>query len=441
MNNPVTRIYLRAELKLSSPLSIASGSDEVADSTFIRDFDGKCFIPGSSLAGALRDYALADPWTARHAEAIFGYLTQSNGATVAYQSRLAISDCLPRAATSPTQVRDMVKLQALNKTAEAKGKFDAELLNSGQSFDLKMELILFEGDDPNLVQSFACLVKSMQEGRILLGAKKSRGWGSFTLDDIKIEKLDLIQDELPQEEAVKRWIGFEWYSIKPNTSLQDLLPSTFNLPGLVQWKIPFKVKDSLLVRSYQDFKAEDAVMFDVNGKHTIPGTSFAGCLRSACHNILYYDLGILQADQLLDKIFGYVDKNTKTAGLSLLVIDDIPLETDNSANYTRTKVDRFTGGVKDGALFTAKPVFKSSGEIVITFRQGIQPWMKELLLLGLQDIDAGIVPLGGETSIGRGLLSNLQLPQSTAQQSTTSDDLKKILAGPTNNNQKGDEND
>lgn len=440
MNNPVTRIYLRAELKLSSPLSIASGSDEVADSTFIRDFDGKCFIPGSSLAGALRDYALADPCTARHAEAIFGNLPQSDDGTVAYQSRLAISDCLPRAATSPTQVRDMVKLQALNKTAEAKGKFDAELLNSGQSFDLKMELILFEGDE-HLMQSFACLVKSMQEGRILLGAKKSRGWGSFTLDDIKIEKLDLIQNKNPQQQAVKRWIGFEWDSIKHNTPLQKLLPSIFNLPGLDQWKIPFKVKDSLLVRSYQDFQAEDAVMFDVNGKHTIPGTSFAGCLRSACHNILYYDLGIRQADQLLDKIFGYVDKNTKDAGLSLLVIDDIPLKTDNSANYTRTKVDRFTGGVKDGALFTAKPVFKSSGEIVITFRQGIQPWMKELLLLGLQDIDAGIVPLGGETSIGRGLLSNLQLHQFTAQPSTTSDDLKKILAGPTDNNQKGDEND
>lgn len=441
MNNPVTRIYLRAQLKLSSPLSIASGSDEAADSTFIRDFDGNCFIPGSSLAGALRDHALADPLTASHAEAIFGQVVKHGTATFAYQSRLAICDCLPQTAAPPTQVRDMVKLKALNKTAEDKGKFDAELLNPGQSFDLKMELILYEGDDPSLVQSFACLVQAMQQGRILLGAKKSRGWGGFILDDIKIERLDLIQAGKPDPQAVQRWIDFDWDAMQPNTQLQNLLPPGYRMPTPDQWRIPFQVNASLLVRSYQDFKEEDAVMFEVNGTPTIPGTSFAGCLRSACHDILYYDLGIKRANRLLDLIFGFVYETKKTAGLSLLLIDDIPLVSEKSANYTRTQVDRFTGGVRDGALFTAKPVFGSAGNIVITFRKGIQPWMKELLLLGLRDIDAGIAPLGGETSIGRGLLSNLQLPGYTAQPPTNLGNLNEILAGLTENNQEGEKND
>lgn len=403
MNKPSTRFFLEAKLILKSPLSIASGNDDIADSTCLRDYDGRPFIPGSSLAGALRDFALADSCLRDDVPLLFGY-TDHSSSTQSSQSRLFISDCQSELELH-SQIRDMVKLDHITKTAEPEGKFDIELVNEESVFILHIELVLYEEDDPSIISSFAGLIRAMESGYILLGAKKNRGFGRFTLKDICIERISLMQDGKADPDNAKRWIDFTWQTIVNNTCVQDLLPQNYQDKSFQQWKLPFKINDSLLIRTYQDFTEDDASMFVSNNVATIPGTSFAGCLKNACYNILHYDLEVPEPEHLLDQIFGFVDEDKKTAKQSQLIVKEIPLSKGHTASYTRNKVDRFTGAVADKALFTVKPIYEAEGTIELDFRSGTQDWIYGLIYLALRDISEGIAPIGGETSIGRGIFS------------------------------------
>jgi len=137
----------------------------------------------------------------------------------------------------------------------------------------------------------------------------------------------------------------------------------------------------------------------------IPATSFTGCLRKACFDIVYYDLKLQDPELVLNHIFGYVNETEKTSQASKLFVEDIILCSKKEASYTRNKINRFTGGTEDSALFTNKPIYNSNGKIEIEFSAELEPWIQQLLCYALLDIGQGIVPLGGETSIGRGILS------------------------------------
>ena len=65
----VKRIVLRIEVHLVSPLSVSSGENEWTDSDLLRDKNGRPFVAGSSLAGAMRAYLEKD----RNDHCLFGY--------------------------------------------------------------------------------------------------------------------------------------------------------------------------------------------------------------------------------------------------------------------------------------------------------------------------------------------------------------------------------
>lgn len=389
-------VYLKAELLLTSALVIGGDSEDTADLTPLRDYDGIPFIPGTSLAGAVRDYALKVVHDESLVDNLFGY-TKKNGALVeSFHSKVVFHDCYP-INDILTVTRDMVALDEKTKTAKPHSKFDVELVPRGSKFDFRIELISYKGDDSRLEDCFLSLLKAMENENIRLGAKRRRGWGKFKLEALKFEKL-----ELTKPEDLKRWIDFSWDTIKADD--QCLSAATTLGLGNIVWKIPFTIPGALLIRSYQDFSKDDAVMFKENGMPVIPATSFTGCLRKACFDILYYDLRLLNPELVLDQIFGYVHETDKTSKASRLFIEDIELTFCNDASYTRNKINRFTGGAEDSALFTNRPIYNSTGTIVIEFNAGMEDWVKQLLYCALMDIGTGIVALGGETSIGRGIM-------------------------------------
>ena len=79
---------------------------------------------------------------------------------------------------------------------------------------------------------------------------------------------------------------------------------------------------------------------------------------------------------------------------------------------TRVKIDRFTGGAYEGALFTEQPLIgkpDSEVELHLTLRvpcDAKEPDQRELglLMLLLKDLWTGDLPVGGESGIGRGRL-------------------------------------
>jgi len=65
-------IYAKGTLRLLSPLLLGSGEDENSDIDLLRDWEGKPFIPGTSLAGAARDYLEKNLTDQELVETIFG---------------------------------------------------------------------------------------------------------------------------------------------------------------------------------------------------------------------------------------------------------------------------------------------------------------------------------------------------------------------------------
>ena len=56
MNKILKRKYYALEIELISPLKVSNGQEIHSDSDVMRNGNGILFIPGSSLAGAFRDY-------------------------------------------------------------------------------------------------------------------------------------------------------------------------------------------------------------------------------------------------------------------------------------------------------------------------------------------------------------------------------------------------
>lgn len=389
--------YLRAEILLTSALLVACDSDDAADLTPIKDYEGNPFIPGTSLAGALRDFALKAGIEETIVNKLFGYTQKTGSLVQSFQSKIVIHDSHPLDSIH-TATRDMVALNEKTKTAKDGAKFDVELIPRGAKFDLRLELSCFEGEEQQLVQYFYALADAMQKGHIRLGAKRKRGWGKFKLQNVRIESLNLSKTD-----DIKRWMDFSWDTIRDSQPDRD---ETVTIkPNMTSWEIPFSIPGALLIRSYQDFGDNDAVMFSEKGQTMIPGTSFNGCLRKACFDILYYDLKLERPNDILNKLFGFVDASTKKSQASMLFIEDIILETNQKASYSRNKINRFTGGAEDGALFTTEPVYNSQGTITISFDSSLESWARQLLYYALMDIGTGVVPLGGETAIGRGIIN------------------------------------
>ena len=389
-------IYLKAELTLTSPMVIGCDSDVATDLSPVKDYDGIPLIPGTLMAGALRDFALRAGSDEKDVNTLFGYTCKTDSLVESFHSKVLIHDCVPLD-TVNTVTRDMVSLDEKTKTAKAGSKFDAELIPTGAKFDFRIELTTYEGADPRLAECFLNLMKAMVSEKIRLGTKKRRGWGKFKLENVKCEALDLSESA-----DVKRWMAFSWDSIINDVAA---LSGAVELsPKHTVWEIPFSIPGALLIRSYQDFGDDDAVMFKENGRAVIPATSFTGCLRKACFDILYYDFKLLDPYPVLDHIFGFVNEQTKSAQTSKLFIEDISLDISKEASYSRNKINRFTGGAEDRALFTTKPVYDSRGMISIEFSSSLEDWAKQLIFCAFLDIGQGIVPIGGETSIGRGIL-------------------------------------
>lgn len=107
-----------------------------------------------------------------------------------------------------------------------------------------------------------------------------------------------------------------------------------------------------------------------------------------------------QADQLLDQLFGSKDGAGQVRFYDALVpftADDVHLQTFNA-------VDRFTGGVKDSALYKAKALWVQEAFTGrIAYRQDkLTGWMQLLLLFAWRDAEEGDLVLGWGKSKGYG---------------------------------------
>lgn len=449
------RIIVRGKLILDTPTCLGSGdADSLTDLALLRDsISDHALLTGSSIAGALRNYLReyehgygASEQKSDRATNLFGGTRRDPDGE---QSPLIINDAISR--KIPTvELRDGVEIEGTTGTAKKGHKYDLELLAAGTEFLLCFELLIEQEQDPKeqknyedrLVKSLALALRGLELGEIGMGMKKRRGFGRCTVKAWQVWEFDLTQDDQRLE-----WLLLDrcCTGLSPERETHSSIATVFgvsldeeeDMRDRFSIQATFKLASPLLIRSGQDSTgcAPDVVHLrshrDGELKPVLSGTSLAGVLRHRAERIVN-TLGKHQA--IVNDLFGFVKEDSKQAKASRLVVHESVIEITADLVQNRIAIDRFTGGAYHGALFSEQPIF-GSDETHLTLELELrQPKNTEigLLLLLLKDLWTSDLPVGGESSIGRGRLQGLeatmirQIPGEAVQTWTISQDGERL---------------
>ena len=416
------RIVVCGVLKLETPTHLGNGDAEgPLDMPLLLDpLESKALLTGSTLAGALRNYLRTLKVDDVMVNKLFGSALNKEDEENA-QSLLIVDDALGE--RPKVELRDGVAINPKTRTAKTGKKFDIELLEAGTGFELRFELVKLKNDSTKdadaLLQTFALALRGLELGEIRLGKRKRRGFGCCRVREWSVQRYDVSTPEgmiawleggPAQKQCDSNIASLLGVSVEGQTHRQDCtLEGTFVVDG------------SLLIRSgFGEGEAADHVhLRSMRSGEYVPilsGASLAGALRSRALRIAN-TMG-KDGKHITDSLFGLshnsqieereAGESTKKYTASRLWTDETLIENGIDLVQTRLKIDRFTGGSYPGALFNEQPIFgKLSSETTVKVSVKIEkPTDSEvgLLLLLLKDLWTGDLPLGGESSVGRGRL-------------------------------------
>ena len=435
----VKRIIVEGELVLETPVHFGSGesSDEADMPLLVDEYDGSPLLTGTSLAGSLRAYlrsrqaGYAHPYPIsktenkdRHqkelkeeqerlAVKLFGSFRMDDEGR---QSPLIVEDSLGKGGSYGIEIRNGVRLETRTRTAKEGALYDMQLWQAGTIFPMRLELLISDqhpdeeqnkgwAEEKKLCQALAMALEGLQNGDITMGTRKRRGFGR-----IKVSSWTVKQFDLRKPTQLIDWLenGATPIQTQSNVRSGNDIFSLLEVDAQTdqrQWfalNAQFSLEGSLLIRSNgrEGDKGPDMVHLTNHAKQPIlSGTSVAGALRQQARRIL----SVVRPNDppFLDDLFG-VD-----AKASRLTVEETKIEEPQfDLVQNRVAIDRFTGGALDSALFNEQPVFGTSETRLHINLRVINPTDGDigLLLLLLKDLWTGLLPLGGEISVGRGRL-------------------------------------
>jgi CRISPR/Cas system CSM-associated protein Csm3 (group 7 of RAMP superfamily) len=451
------RLLVEARLRLQTPLHIGGAAADVrTDLPLTEDGQGRIYVPGTSLAGALRAWCLSS-FPAPDVDSIWGPAPEHREGSGAASYVLIEDAAVPGDAA--IEIRDHVGLARDHGAAAAGIKFDRAVLPRGTALGLEMTWELpRNGQRAKLAQEMLfALLGALRRGEVRLGAAKSRGLGRITLDG---EPAIRSQDFLSRQGilAALRRRGSRPHSSPCQTPLRS---------PRIEIEIDWRPEGPVMVKSGYDGIAVDALpLVTADGEKispVLPGSGLKGALRAQAERILRTVLG---ADApasdskrtsfleqlgdprlgLVQELFGAAGERARDGdspkpgpGASVLLVDDVLLrkplsrggwETIENATEPRTAtanigdiafesachvaVDRWTGGAAEHLLFATLELHPcGSGSPWEPMRLTLLPNRLRgpgpgaalaLLLLTLRDLARGLISIGFAGNRGMGVI-------------------------------------
>lgn len=400
------KIYYQLLLTQKSPLRIGNAHSESSDSDLMLDGRGLPFIPGTSLAGVIRHIADKICKDDEILNDLFGNVIEATEEK--YSSRVLIGDAiLGREVTKETiriDKRDGVGLGEW-ETVEQKAKFDFQIAESKQPF---CSVIEWTGDETKKQKEITEIIEPIMQhlaaAGIQLGARTSRGYGDFL---VEIRQMSFV---FPKD--LDRWLQFKPY--ERNVFDRANVITGKRMDFFTEIRIDFVMTGSFSVRvnTAKTEIAEDGSVSDsiplINhaGNPVIPGTAWAGVFRHHMHHLLR-DVGVLEESQEMKEIdlkFGkaVLGKDNQKSGISF---SETEIVDGKMESVVRTAIDRFTSMPRNAALFTGRVCTGGKGFLYIRYdKDSIKSDIKELLAACICDMHMGLVTVGGEASVGRGIM-------------------------------------
>lgn len=371
--------------------------------------DGAVWVPPSSLAGSLRAHF------GGRAEQFFGSAPPS-GRGAANQSLrpspvrvLGTETTLPPDTTPETRRSTAIDPQrgaAMPSTLRARDHLPA---------GTTIALFLRYDDRPDSpaydLNGFADLVASW---RPVLGRGRSTGNGRARVSKVLVRRLDLGR---PTD--LRAWLSAGRQELFPDqVERWDRVidpPTTVVAPAL---RLDIETVDALHVGSGSRSEDGESEVATSAGRPMVPGTAWKGLLRSRCGYILR-SCGTAAClapaeptcgECLLCDLFGWTGHGGH-AGCPVGRVGRLTFH-DSAVCGTLGRrhhigIDRFTGGVRTGLLFTDQVITDGKLTLTVTMtRDGdsLSTAERGLLLLALRDVDDGLIGVGRATTRGYGTL-------------------------------------
>lgn len=380
------KIYYKLSFKLLSPLALSNRTGKTTDKDILLSSDGKPYIPGTAIAGLLRS-CLAK----KDADNLFGALNNQGSQQNSNESKVITYDAV-FVGEPCVSVRDGVGLDE-RKTAKKGSKFNFEVVERDSVFETFLEV-----DSEDIAKEVENILPAIKT--FTIGSKSTRGYGY-------IETTSVIKKTF-NDENFGDWLEFvvfnekEWQGAETITINQNPAKCT-------EISLRLNVNGSFIIRRYtttvsKKEKNPDYYTLISNKSPVIPGTSWAGVFRShmkkLARNCGYEGYGNTDIS-----LFGYVNESNKSSARSKISFSESVIDQGEQKTITRNSIDRFTGGAKDTALFTETVCYGGKTNLVIMIEEQLDGGVAKLLAAAICDLNNGILSVGGETSIGRGMFT------------------------------------
>lgn len=437
------RHIVRLTVEAETPIAIGTGkaSDIITDAPVIKDINGLPYIPATSIAGILRD---AMGLKNGNKGNIFGYLGSSesgHGSEIIFTDAVMVGksgevldgtraidwneDFYKEYQAMP--VRQHVRINDKG-TAGDKGKFDNQVVYKGTRFVFEIELLSEKSKDENITEA----INQMYDSTLRIGGGTRKGYGKLRVIECLQADIDLTNtDELNKYLAKSSSIAMPWDGFKPIFENKE----HYDSEKWVKYELTLSPLDFFMFGSGMGdadvdntYVTEKVVKWDNEGKPSfaearvlIPGSSVKGALshRTAYNynKICKYYVGDANAkvggkNPAVAAIFGKVevDENSKEIVRGNLLISDV-IEADRAIDKVmfHSKIDQFTGGTIDGALFQEKSVYGKGRQYTFEILVKAEAIEDDKICAAfeqtLKDVCQGILPLGGVTNRGNGIFT------------------------------------
>lgn len=451
--------WLRLVIETTSPLAINDGGREDGfDASLVRDANDLPMIPASAIAGVWQSLAALNPddhrfWfgsadsntgQASRLSIGCGYIHNSENQPVKgihCPSTLTNDTLLTTLLDQRPHHRERVKINDRG-VAEDGGKFDQIVLPTGMRFSITLNWWQNEGEKQSGIpdQQWNHLLSLWNDRRFTLGSNTRNGLGQFIIVAHDQMTLDLHQGAEYTAQQLTRFradcpLDDNGSPCEQHDSNSTYLLAEIPLKGLGAWRcgqgehLLGETPDKPVAmmhyseRRYcwktktwmepQALLTASSIKGALAHRLTFHYHRHAGVFAEALSDAEHWEWN--QRPDALKTLLGYVEtegtgKETATAGR--LWIDDAAVTYKKCQLQIRThnRIDRFTGGVMTGALFSEEIIYEPKFTLKLWLMPAhagaddLDNAVKLALRDTLNDLQNGLLPLGAGASRGTGLV-------------------------------------
>ena len=434
---------MRLTVEAATPLAVGTGkgSDILTDAPVAKDVNGLPYIPATSIAGVLRHaMGYVDNKTDGNP---FGYIDGADNDDSGHGSDIIFTDAVMVGKNGKAldgiqdidwndefyryfqdlPVRQHVRIDHKG-TAENNGKFDNEVVYKGTRFVFEIELMSDKDDKEHIEKA----IGHLRYSTLRIGGGTRKGYGKLSIVDCRQASLNLSNPEDLEKYLNKSsslaedWAGFTKISVIESLDYSKWTHYQLKLKPLDFFMFGSGMGDSDADNVYvSELVVSQGESIDNNKHVLIPGSSVKGAIahRTAYHyNKIKGNFAGKQNpkeitgsnNEAVAAIFGE-KKSDNTFTRGRLLIDDVikGQAEPKSKPFFHNKIDQFTGGTMDGALFQEKVIYDKDTEytfdIYVENSALADDDIKKAFVQSLRDICTGLLPLGGITNRGNGIFT------------------------------------